>query len=342
MVRQADYIYGIVPERGEYGFEVQPSHGDPTLLARVHSLVSSFQWNATVSKDVVAISVDRNHPQLLARIATDPRDPNGRLSICMEIWITSSAETLEQLIAEVWPDSARLPKSQEEFLSIALQKTSGRIVVGPNESFSAVGFDSSWGVSGLKANSATASANIKSSSRSGSSATTRPAPPTRQSSMLLKVLSTLLVVALLAITGFAVLQNLEIERMRTISRRLAEEKKDAVEKLEKKIAQGEEEKLKKDVEIEKQLRALVKLGTAIEGYKSENNKLQSVVNNSPEKVGQAELLGLRALKASVENYIATQGPSFQELKEAVPRSPNILEELTDKDKDAIQEKRTNR
>ena len=34
MVRQADYVYGVVPERGEYGFESQPANDDPAVLLR--------------------------------------------------------------------------------------------------------------------------------------------------------------------------------------------------------------------------------------------------------------------------------------------------------------------
>ena len=195
-MRQADYVYGIVPERGEYGFEVQPIQGDSALLARIQTLASSFQWNATTSEEVVAIAVDRSHPLLIARIATDPRDPNGRLSICMQVWITTSAETLEQMIAEVWPVSVRLPTTQEEFLSVALQRTSGRIVVGPNKSFSAVGFDSSWGVSRVMPDFPNAVGNPKASARRSSSTTDRASKSPRKSFSLLKVVLTLLALAL--------------------------------------------------------------------------------------------------------------------------------------------------
>lgn len=321
-MRQADYIYGIVPERGEYGFEVLPAQGDPATLARVQTLASSFQWNATTSEDVVAIAVDRSHPPLIARIATDPRDPNGRISICMEIWITSAAETLEQMIAEVWPGSVRLPNTQEEFLSIALQKNSGRIVVGPKASFSAVGFDSSLGVSSVMPDFANITGNPKSTARQNLSTTNRANPLKRKSSSLLsssllKVLSTLLFFALLATVWYAVSQTLEVEKLRAITKSLNE---DATE-LKRQINDKAKAMQQKTIENERKLRELEESRGKSQELERQVSELQRALAASPGKEDQAILLSLRN---AVNSYIDTQKLSLQALKDAVspvPQSP---------------------
>jgi Skp family chaperone for outer membrane proteins len=321
-VRQADYIYGIVPERGEYGFEVLPAQGDPATLARVQTLASSFQWNATTSEDVVAIAVDRSHPPLIARIATDPRDPNGRISICMEIWITSATETLEQMIAEVWPGSVRLPNTQEDFLSIALQKNSGRIVVGPKASFSAVGFDSSLGVSSVMPDFANITGNLKSTARQNLSTTNRANQSKRKlssllSSPLLKVLSTLLFFALLATVWYAVSQTLEVEKLRAITKSLNE---DAME-LKRQINDKAKAMQQKTIENERKSRELEESRSKSQELERQVSELQRALAASPGKEDQAILLSLRN---AVNSYIDTQKLSLQALKDAVspvPQSP---------------------
>ncbi len=321
-MRQADYIYGIVPERGEYGFEVLPAQGDPATLARVQTLASSFQWNATTSEDVVAIAVDRSHPPLIARIATDPRDPNGRISICMEIWITSATETLEQMIAEVWPGSVRLPNTQEDFLSIALQKNSGRIVVGPKASFSAVGFDSSLGVSSVMPDFANITGNLKSTARQNLSTTNRANQSKRKlssllSSPLLKVLSTLLFFALLATVWYAVSQTLEVEKLRAITKSLNE---DAME-LKRQINDKAKAMQQKTIENERKSRELEESRSKSQELERQVSELQRALAASPGKEDQAILLSLRN---AVNSYIDTQKLSLQALKDAVspvPQSP---------------------
>jgi len=338
VVRQADYIYGIVPERGEYGFEVLPAQGDPASLARVQTLASSFQWNATTSEDVVAIAVDRSHPPLIARITTDPRDPNGRISICMEVWITSAAETLEQIIAEVWPGSVRLPNTQEEFLSIAHQKNSGRIVVGPKESFRAVGFDSSVGVSSVMHDFANITGNPKPTVRQNASTTNRAIPSQWKSSSLLSsslrnVFSVLLAFALLVAVGFAVLQYLEIKKMRANTTSLVQDKKDAQRNaidLKRQVDDEVKASQQRAMEIEAKARELTELRSERQRLKYRVSELESVVEASPGKVDQAELLSLRTFKDTVERYIQSQGSLLQELKDAVPQSPTRLKERTDK------------
>ena len=337
-MRQADYIYGIVPERGEYGFEVLPAQGDPATLARVQTLASSFQWNATTSEDVVAIAVDRSHPPLIARIATDPRDPNGRISICMEVWITSSAETLEQMIAEVWPRSVRLPNTQEEFLSIALQKNSGRIIVGPNESFRAVGFDSSVGVSSVMPDFANITGNPKSNVRQNSSSTNRATQSQRKSysllsSSLLKMFSILLAFALLVTVGFTVLQYLEIEKMRANTTSLIKDREDAQRNaidLKRQVDDELKASQQRTIEIEAKTRELTELRSELQRLMYRVSELESVVAANPGKVDQAELLSLRTFKDTVERYIDSQGVLLQELKDAVSQLPTRLKELTDK------------
>ncbi len=348
MVRQADYVYGIVPERGEYGFEVQPDQGDQALLTRVQTLASSFQWNATnatTNEDVVAIAVDRSHPPLIARIGTDPRDPNGRLSICMQVWITSSAEPLEQMIADVWPASVRLPTTQAEFLSVALQQKSGRIVVGPNNSFSAVGFDSSWGVSRVIPDASHVGGNPKFTARPSSSTTNRVSQSPRKSFSLLKMFSTLMAFALLSTVVFAVIQYSEIEKLRANTRSLVEDKSEAQRnalELQRQIDEEAKARLQGSIEIEAKTRELTELRSELQRLKSRVGELESVVAASPGKVDQAELLSLRTFKDAVERYINSQGRSLEELKNAFPQSLTRLEERTDKVKEVIQGKNNNK
>jgi cell division protein FtsL len=352
VVRQADYVYGIVPERGEYGLEVQPDQGDQALLTRVQTLASSFQWNATnatTNEDVVAIAVDRSHPPLIARFGTDPRDPNGRLSICMRVWITSSAEPLEQMIADVWPDSVRLPTTQAEFLSVALQQKSGRIVVGPSNSFSAVGFDSSWGVSRVMPDASHVGGNPKFTARPSSSTTNRVSQSPGKSFSLLKMFSTLMAFALLATVVFAVIQYSETEKLRANTRSLVKDKSEAQRnavELQRQIDEEAKARRQRSIEIEAKTRELTQelteLRSELQRQKDRVGDLESAVKASPGKVDQADLLSLRAFKDAVERYINSQGRSLQELKNAVPQSLSRVEERTDKVKETSQGKSNNK
>ena len=339
-MRQADYIYGIVPERCEYGFEVQPEHGDSAVLTRVQSLASSFQWTATTSDDVVAISVDRSHPPLVARIATDPRDPDGRLSLCMHIWVTSVREPLQKVVAEVWPLSILLPITQDEFLNLAEEKSTGRIVAGPSGSFSAVGFDQTWGMQTMTPRSSTARPNARPTLATAN----RTASAPRHSSMVLKAFATILAMALLATGGFALTQYWENEELRASTTSLTEGKVDAEKAaglLQQRIDEEAKVSQRKTIEIESKTRELTQLRSETQRLKSRIGELESVVALSPAKVDQAELLALRSFKDAVKKYIDSQSRSLKELGDAVPDSQTKLEELADKVKEAIQGKSNN-
>lgn len=338
MVRQADYIYGVVPERGEYGFESKPADDDPAVLSRMQSIASSFQWSATAINDAQAIAVDRNHPPLVVRIVTDPRDPDGRRSLCMHIWITSETEPVSSMIAELWPHRVALPISQDEFLLSAARETSGRIVVGPNDSFTAVGFDQSWGTRATAHHPATRSAS-RSPARANGSTSARNLNDRKRSPLMLKALITLTAIALLATAGFAVAQYWEVERLQLKVNELAHDTENvakASELIEQQLKEAENANHKKTIEIETRTRELVQLRTEAQRMKNRIAELDSVVAANPQKVDQAELLALRSFKAAVEKHIDSQSRSLKELADAVPKPVSKIEELTDKVKEAIQ------
>lgn len=322
-MRQADYIYGIVPGPGEYGFEVRPEHDDSAVLTRVESLASSFQWTAMISDAAVAIAVDRSHPPLVARIVID-RDPAGRLSYRMHIWATSMREPLQKIVTEVWPLSMPLPITQDEFLKLSEEKSTGRIVAGPSDSFKAVGFDQTWGMQTMTPSSATARPNARPTLTTAS----RTASVPRHSRMILKAFATTLAMALLATGGFAITQYWEIEELRASTTSLTERKDDAVDEaglLQQRIDEESRVIEQKTIEIERKTRELIDLRSENQMLESRIGDLESVVAASPAKVNQAELRALRSFKVIVERYIGSQSRSLKELADAVSRTK--LEEL---------------
>jgi hypothetical protein len=340
MVRPADYVYGVVPKRGGYGFESQPSSDDPSVLSRVQSLTSSFQWSATASDDAEAIAVDRSNPPLVAHFVTDPRDPDGRRSLCMRVWITSETETLQSIIAEIWPGSGTLPIPKGEFLLAAAQQTSGRIIVGPNDSFTAVGFSSSWGTQATAPKTATSPAQRLS---------TRPnadPPPykTRGSSLMLKAFTTLCVLALVATAGFALLQYREVERLQTEVNRFSRDAEDAAgvrNLIEQQLEEVKNSNQKKSIEIATQTRELLQLRSDAERLKSHVAERDKIIAANPEKVDQVELAALRSFKASVEEYIDLQQRSLKGLTDAVPQTPSKYNGFADRVKDVLKGKSSN-
>ena len=143
-MRDPDFVYGIVPERREYGFERQPSNVDNAVVIRVLSLASSFEWTGTTATDVVAIAMDRGTPNLVVKYTTDPRDPDGRTSLCMSVWVEKDTEVADRLVHDLWPTSF-LPVSVDQFLA-----ATGRVIAGPTDTFVARDFDSAWGKSTTK------------------------------------------------------------------------------------------------------------------------------------------------------------------------------------------------
>ncbi len=144
MVKSPDYVYRILPDSGEYGFEQQPTTTDGPVLSRVQSLAGSFQWIGKDTSNPIAIAVDRGSPNLIARITTDPSDPDGRLSLQMHIWQCDSDHELAELVAVNWPDEQSLPLNRHEFMKAFTGQPKGRYIVGPAGQFIAVDFDQSW------------------------------------------------------------------------------------------------------------------------------------------------------------------------------------------------------
>jgi hypothetical protein len=317
MVRPADYIYGVVPERGEYDIESRPEREDRRVLSRVESITSSFEWSATAANDVEAIAVDLADPPLLVRIITDPRDPDKRASVCMHVWIVAETEAVATMIAELWPREVDLPITQEDFLQHLALETTGRIVVGPNNLFKAVGFDQSWG-----ARTTTHQEPTKSSpSLAARETTTPPVQNTnvpKDSSIMLKAFAILSTIALIATAVFAAIQNWEIQRLQRdvnelagVVKRLADQKEKTEKELDlKKSKLAESERSKKQLEAE--------LGQLRADKENLNNKIAELLKENPGKEDQAELHDLRSFKAAVENHIDGLYRSLEELHSRFP------------------------
>ena len=212
MVRSSDYLYGIVHDRGEYGFDRQPQLLDDPILSRVQSLAASFQWIDDRLEEPVAIAVDQTTPALLIKFTKDLGDPNGRLSMRMHVWICHDEHELPELLQANWPDDSSLPITSDQFLKAIQQETGRRFIVGPAEQFTAVEFEQTWGgrsgekhsaanrpVGGVRRNART--------QRAIASASSEKASP------LLRAAAAVLFVALLCVCTFAWNQFLEIESL---------------------------------------------------------------------------------------------------------------------------------
>ena len=340
MVRPADYIYGVIPERGEYGFELKPAKVDPAVLSRVQSITSSFQWSAIAGNDAEAIAVDRARPPLVVRIVTDPRDPAGRRSVCMQIWIVSATEAVAPMIDELWPRRVALPIPQDEFLLSTGKESSGRIVVGPNNLYAAVGFDQSWGTQATRHHPASRSSS-RLNTRENAANSARHSQDLKGSSIMLKAFATLSVIVLLATAGFAVTKYWEVERLQLELKKLArdgEETVEASDRIKHQLEEVDKANQKKTIEIEKLTRELVQVRTDAERLKTRVAELDKVVAANPQKVDQAELLALRSFKAAVEKYAESQSRSLKELVDSVPRPPSNIEKLSEKFNEIIQGK----
>lgn len=138
-MRAPDFVYGIVPRVGEYGFEVKPTSADQRLVARVRSLASSFEWSGSVGPQAIAIAYDPEPPILVARYGLDPRDPSGRVSLLLHVWVSANALEANQLVDELWKQS-NISDSQDAFV-----KGAGRRITGPDRSFYVTDFDSVLG-----------------------------------------------------------------------------------------------------------------------------------------------------------------------------------------------------
>lgn len=312
MVRAADYVYGIVPGRGEYGFESQPKHIDPTVLARVESLASSFQWTGLSKNDSVAIAVDCAAPAIVVRFATDPRDPEGRLSFCMQVRIVGYKESTTDIMNEVWPNSIFLPISKEAFLAEGEKQPSGRIIVGPSESFTAVGFEAAWGQHKAKL---VGPLTGRSAARSQSSMANRLAPAQKQSKVHWKRITIVAFAPFFITTCIAVYQHWEIEGLKMSERNSLLSKHD----VEKENARLQEQVVKVKKDHQQEAKDLADRTREVTLLKSRMSVLETANTADPDKVKQAELLELRRMKRTVEAVI-------QQLQDALPKSTANYEE----------------
>ncbi len=310
MVRQPDYVYGIVPARGEYGFEIQPEHDIPHVLARVQSLTSSFQWNSADNREVAAIAVDQAQPPLVARFAIDTGDPARRLSLCMDVWIVSEKESVESILDALWPSSVILPVTRSEFIHQLGSDSGLRLIVGPRDTFTAVAFDRTWGGAESRSQHTTA----KRSAARSTSKSVKP-PPT----LWITLLGCLLI-AFAAASGFAVYQSWEIERLRTSDVKLTED----MQLAEADVALLQE---RLDIEIEATKRKSEEITTAnhllgqfrkeTELQKTRIAELESRQPENPERAALANPKSNHTLQIYVEEYIASQKNALAKLQQAI-------------------------
>lgn len=325
-MRQADYIYAIVPPRSEYGFQREPDQGDPSIRERVRSLASSFQWDAANVDDdeKVAIAVDQNGPPLVARIATDPHDPDGRLSLCVHVWIARTSEPLGRLIGEVWPTSP-LPLTLGEFSTAAEKRSSGRVVVGPRAAFTAAGFDQAWG---MGTPHYTGAVHGRLPGPPAAASERRPQSATRQpSSVASKFLLAIIALAVLLSGAITVYQYQQLERLRaeiltlTATQGEVERNFAALQKRHDALATSNQQNKN---EIESNHRELTLLRSERQRLQGRIDVLESVIAENPQQAEQVELQSLRAFRDDIAKYIQSQSQALSDLKESIPQSPKSL------------------
>jgi hypothetical protein len=333
MVKSPDYVYGIVPDSGEYGFEQQPSVADEPVLSRVRSLVGSFQWIGTDAANPVAIVVDRGTPNLIARFTTDPGDPDGRLSLRMHVWTCRSDHEIAELLSGIWPSEQSLPLTMQEFLSAVSGLHDGRWIVGSADQFTAVDFIQNWGGRSGKPHLAStrrpnaASRNVKQQQAVSSSSRGH------SSSKLVAFLMTL--VAMLGIAA-AVKFYWDYETASTSATQanndLASAKEDLAD-LKTQLSSANEMIQQKQIEMQRQRRNLEAAQIEIAQQAGEVERLRGIVNGDRELIDQKELVDLRRLEAVVKKYVADTSAARQQLEDAIPGPPSVLETIKNKIQD---------
>jgi hypothetical protein len=102
-------------------------------------LASNFEWAGSVDPHAVAIACDPGPPILIARYTLDPRDPSGRVSLLLHVWVARLESEASQLFDELWL------RSEYSSLKKSFLKADGRRIAGPERSFYAMGFERVWG-----------------------------------------------------------------------------------------------------------------------------------------------------------------------------------------------------
>ncbi len=330
MVKSPDYIYGIVPDSGEYGFEQQPSVTDEPALSRVRSLAGSFQWIGTDVASPVAIIVDRGKPNLIARFTTDPGDPDGRLSLRMQVWTCRTDHEIAELLSGLWPSEQSLPLTRQEFLSAVSGQHDGRWIVGSADQFTAVDFIQNWGGRSGKPHP-TSTRRLTAASRNvKQQQTVKSSSRSRSSSKFVAFLMTL--VAMLGIAA-AVKFYWDYEMASTAATQanndFARAEKDLAD-LKTQLSSANETIQQKQIEMQRQRRKLEAAQIEITRQASEVQRLQGIVNGERELIDQKEIVDLRRLEAAVKQYVADTSSARQQLEDAIPGPSGVLETIKNK------------
>ncbi|PAY16335.1 hypothetical protein CKO51_27160 [Rhodopirellula sp. SM50] len=322
-MRDPDFVYGIVPALGEYGFETQPPDVDTRLNARVQELASSFEWTGLVTSDPVAIAIAPASQILVARYTTDPRDPDGRISLSLNVWIAGDESEAFSLIDELWPRQ-ETSVTKQQFL-----ESSGRRVVGPEKSFVATGFDHAWGAQSSKRSLPKSRSQI-----------TRPVAESdsrhmKSSSPMLKAFAALMTVLCFGLAGYCFYLFKENNRNNDDAVQYAQQRDDAQDQL-KAIQDGISERERKYADEKNSLESKIEsLNSTREELEAEVTRLTRVIASDTDKVDRVELEKLRELRQIVEENIDASQASLDRIKNALPKERTWLSDPAGKSKNLL-------
>lgn len=332
MVRSPDYVYGIIPDSGEYGFEHQPAIANDPVRSRVQSLAGSFQWVGADTENPIAIAVDRGAPNLISRFVTDPGDPDGRLSVRMHVWLCGSDHELTETLRANWPDEHSLPITLQAFTTEVTEQTVGRWVVGPADQFDAVDFNRNWGGRSSKPQPTT-TRRPNAASRN----TKQQRPVYSSSSIWPKLIASLMTLVAMVSIGAAVKFYWDFERVSTAAAQTSTDLRDAEEKLanlQAKLDSANHAIEQSLVEIRRQRRSIEESRTKIAENEAELAKqmgevdrLNEIIAINPETNIQKELDDLRLFKTAVKKYFADTLSALEQLENASPGQPGVAEKF---------------
>ncbi|MEQ9379567.1 MAG: hypothetical protein RJP95_01800 [Pirellulales bacterium] len=325
MVREPDYIYGIVPERGEYGFEEKPSFPPTKEMARVQSLASQFQWAGGALESAVALAVDPVAPPLVTQYVTDPRDPAGRISMRMKVWVCASKDEAADLVRSLWPNDMGLPIGCEEFLADVQRRPEGSSLIGPADQFFGVDFDRNWGAVKSRANPT-------STRRPSNTSATQSHRLSISSGLPLKWIpfTALFLVSTIALVVVEVKHRAELDRSRAKQSQFSElvqEAQGTIARLKAEVEQHENAAKTSSAENESLKRTNERQEAELQRLRQKNAYLQQIVDSNPVKADQAELAELRLLKERIKAYIGNAFEDLQGLKDALPGPHAVAESV---------------
>lgn len=303
MVKDPDFVYGIVPALGEYGFETQPPDSNIEMIARVQKLASSFEWTGIVPLNSVAIALDPATPVLVARYTTDTSDPNGRLSLLLNVWIADDESAVLSLIDELWPNQ-KIEVTQQKFL-----ESSGRRIAGPERSFAGTGFKNAWGAR-------------SSDTTTSGSRITRPVsridrPAKESSSQLLKVFAGLMTLLCIGLAGYCVHLFKENSRNSDDAIQYVAERDEAQENLEAKKAAINSLKEKHTETVKELKREIDSLKKSNARRTEEVTRLEREIEKDPKKIDQVAFRKLQHLHQTVAEIIPALQENLDKIKSSL-------------------------